>query len=163
MNKQGEKPEPVLAKSRVSVVEKFSPTVEARMDQLIEGIEYSILDLGVCQFRVWVKGNNPLPPEHGTIKLLVESFARGRAGRTGFKPEERFALMGVESSKTQRLEYNRERGVLRVVYKQGGSYVYELVPQAIWDEAIRITLDGQSVGKWLASTIEGRFKYEREK
>ena len=63
----------------------------------------------------------------------------------------------VESSNIEAVGYDEDSSTLQVEFKNGGTYQYFDVPEHVF-EGLR---DADSVGRYLASTIKGSYRYSK--
>jgi hypothetical protein len=59
--------------------------------------------------------------------------------------------------RTREMTYNRQTRVLRIVYRDGGTYDYFSVPGSIWYRIKQV----RSPGRFIDRNIKGEFRYER--
>jgi hypothetical protein len=67
-------------------------------------------------------------------------------------------MQKVSSSQINAIGYDAEERTLRVEFNSGTSYVYTGVPP----ETFAAMLASESVGKFLAAEIKGKFSFSRE-
>lgn len=66
-------------------------------------------------------------------------------------------MIHVESSNIEAVGYDEDSSTLQVEFKNGGTYQYFDVPEHVF-EGLR---DADSVGRYLASTIKGSYRYSK--
>jgi hypothetical protein len=55
------------------------------------------------------------------------------------------------------MTYSRSRGILRIVYRNGGTYEYYEFPPSLWAQIKRV----KSPGKFLDRRVLGAYRYQK--
>lgn len=62
-------------------------------------------------------------------------------------------MIQVKSSLIEAVDYNQEKQILKVQFKNGDLWQYEEVDKFIWDEMI----NAKSIGKFFLEVIKGKY------
>lgn len=90
-------------------------------------------------------------------KELVETWRSQNQMISNIKKEIKMEMTRVESSNIEQVGYEEESETLQVEFKNGGMYQYFDVPQHVYEEL----RDADSVGKYLAYSIKGIYRYSK--
>lgn len=88
---------------------------------------------------------------------LIETWRAQNKMISKINKDNNMEMQNVESSNIEAVGYDEDNSTLQVEFKNGGTYQYFDVPLHIFEEL----RDADSVGKYLAYSIKGSFRYSK--